>query len=355
MRLVLVTNGLRYGGAERIIEALAFDLTVRGHAVHVVATTRGGPIADALRAARIPVSVLHIASRFDARVPLKLIEVARRFRADLLHSHLAVADIATSVAAPLLGVPSVTTVHNLGTELSRLKRLLWEVALAGFERVLAVSPQVQQALPVDVPAEVVRPSLISQDEPLLPRHEARRALGIPPGVPLLLSIGRLSRVKGFDVLADAIELLRTPHVRAVVIGEGEERAALTPTRLKLVGARDDAARLLRAADMVVCPSRSEGFPQVPLHAMVAAIPVVATRVGGTPDIVRHEETGLLVPPEDPLALAGAIDALLGDTRRARTLGEAGRISLLSRGFTREAMVDEHVRIYGEVLDGSPRM
>lgn len=355
MRIVLVTNGLRFGGAERIVEALALDLTARGHAVHVVATTRGGPIADTLRTARIPVSVLHIASPLDARVPLKLFQVARRFSADLLHSHLAVADIATSTAAPLLGLPAVTTVHNLGTELSGFKRLLWRVALGGFRRILAVSEPVRRALPPDVRAEVVPPSLISRDEPLLSRQEARRALGVPAGVPVLLSVGRLCRVKGFDVLAQAVDRLATPDVRAIVLGEGEERSALAGTRLELRGAREDAARLLRAADIVVCPSRSEGFPQVPLHAMIAAVPVVATAVGGTPEIVEDDVSGLLVSPEDPFALARAIDALLRDRTRAREIGEAGRASVLSRGLTREAMADAHVEIYREVLDGSARM
>jgi glycosyltransferase involved in cell wall biosynthesis len=101
-----------------------------------------------------------------------------------------------------------------------------------------------------------------------------------------------------------------------------------------------------AADVVVSSSRSEGFPQAPLHAMAAGIPVVATRVGGTPEVVVGEETGVLVPAEDPRALAAAIDRVLEDRSLARRLGVAGRERLQTAGLTKAAMIDRTLSIYG---------
>lgn len=120
MRIVLVTNGLRYGGAERVVEALAEGLSARGDAVCVVATTRDGPVGDALRKRGIPVSILSIRSAFDARVPLELARIARRFGAEIIHSHLAVSDLATVLARTFLpGVRIVSTIHSGYLDLSK--------------------------------------------------------------------------------------------------------------------------------------------------------------------------------------------------------------------------------------------
>ena len=339
MRIALVTNGLRFGGAERIVQALAEDLMETGHTVRVIATTRDGPIGDALRAHGVPVDVLGLKSAVDLRVPVALSALLRQFRPDVVHSHLAVADIAcTAVQAP----GRVCTVHNPGVELGRLKRWLWHRALPRFRVVTAVSEAVQRSLPV--PARVIRPSLVDGC-PAIGRAEARRRLGLAPHDRIVLGVGRLSPVKGFDLLATIAPRLTG---RVAVIGEGPQRASLAG-RIDLLGARADAAETIAAADVLVMPSRSEGFPQVPLQAMAAGVPVVATRVGGTPEIVVHEGTGLLVAPEDPDALAMAIQRLLDEPEWARQLGQAGRQRLTAANFTRTAMLDATVSLYRDVV------
>jgi len=340
MRILLVTNGLAYGGAERILEALAIDLTAAGETVRVVATTRDGPIGDALRAHQIKVDVLGLRSPIDARAVIKLTRLIGAFRPAIIHSHLAVADIAVALAP--VGTPRVTTVHNSGIELDAIKRSAWHVALKRFDKVLPVGAHVGKALDPSLPIQVVHPSLIAEKP--LDRWAARARLGIPPEVPLVLAVGRLAPVKGFDILALARPLLTTPGARVAVIGEGPS----PPQGLELLGPRDDAAEVIGAADVVVCPSRSEGFPQVPLQAMAAGVPVVATRVGGTPEIVADGVTGLLVPSEDPAALAGALDRLLGDRNLARALGEAGRRRLDEAGLLRARMIAAYRSVYAEI-------
>ncbi len=339
MRILLVTNGLRYGGAERVVEALAVDLTARGDTVKVIATTRDGPIGESLRERGIHTSVLHIGSQVDARVPMKLALVAREFRPDVVHSHLAVADIATAgAAATLRRCRFVSTVHNPGVQLDRFKKTLWRRALRAFDVVTAVSERVRATLDAELNPIVLRPSLVEASDTPLSRADARRRLGLPLDAPVVMAVGRLDPIKGFDVLADAAQRIADRGVRFVVIGDGEERVRLEGTKLELLGARDDAADVLTAADIVVCPSRSEGFPQIPIHAMAVRRPVVASDVGGMGEIVVHGETGTLVPPETPEVLAAAIGELLDAPERASEMGAAGADRLAVEGFTRSAMV-----------------
>ena len=348
MRIIVVTNGLRVGGAERLIEGLAGELQAAGDDVHVVATTRDGEIGDLLRGRGIPVTILGIRTSFDARAPIKLAQLARRFRPDIVHSHLEVSDI-TTAAAKLIGLSSarlVSTVHNLGPSPKQpVKKTLWTAALARFDRVLCVSEDVKRKLPYDGGAEVLFMSTVSETDAPLARLEARAHLGLSPSAPVVLAVGRLDRDKGFDVLGEAANTV-SPNVRFVVIGDGAERAALTAyPRLELRGSLPDAATLLAAADIVVCPSRTEGLPQIILEAMAARCAIVATPVGGVPEAVVDGETGVLVPPEAPAALADAIEALLADAPRRAAYGEAGRAKLLAAGWTREATARRVREVY----------
>lgn len=353
MRLLLVTNGLTYGGAERIVEALAVQLSAAGTPVHVVAVTRDGPIGDALRRHGISVRVLGIRSPVDATAPLRLARIARDLGADIVHSHLEVSDITVALAAPAMDAKTVSTVHNLGLgalSASRWKRALWTMAIPRFDRVLAVSRAVANAAPVD--ATVVHPSVISRAAPMPDRGRMRRKLGIAEEAPLVMAVGRLSFEKGFDLLGAAAESIAKLGARVLLIGDGPERAALLRhPYLELLGARPDAGELMAAADVVVCPSRTEGFPQTPLQAMFASVPVVATGVGGMPEVVVDGETGVLVKPEDVPALADAIEALVRDRSRAQALGTQGRARVLEAGFTIEAMVARHREVYRELLSG----
>jgi len=169
--------------------------------------------------------------------------------------------------------------------------------------------------------------------------------GVEPGVfvdgrahphprPYVAAVGRLVPQKGFDVLLEAFARLDAPEVDLLIAGDGPERRRLEAlrerlglgARVHLLGAVDRAtvASLYRGARLVACPSRWEGLPLVCLEAMASGRAVVASRVDGIPDAVGDGETGLLVPPEDPVALAGALRALLEDGARRERLGARGR-------------------------------
>jgi glycosyltransferase involved in cell wall biosynthesis len=158
----------------------------------------------------------------------------------------------------------------------------------------------------------------------------RESLGVPDGAPLLLALGRLHPNKAFDLLVRALP--RLPHVHAVIAGEGPERANLEALaraegvagRLHLLGWRTDTAELFAAADLLVCPSRQEPLGNVILEAWSASRPVIAAAAAGPKELITPPRDGVLVPVEDPAALAAAIAALLGDPARATMLARNGR-------------------------------
>ncbi len=182
---------------------------------------------------------------------------------------------------------------------------------------------------------------------------------LPADAPVLVAVSRLVRQKGVDVAIDALAAIRERHPAAqlVVLGEGPLRAELAELAaqrgvsdaVSFPGRVGDVAWWLRRANVVVHPARWEGFGLALLEAMLCARPVVATAVSSIPEIVADGETGLLVPPEDPAALAEAVSALLDDPARAAALGEAGRIRAHTE-FSVARMAERTAAAYEEALN-----
>jgi glycosyltransferase involved in cell wall biosynthesis len=195
------------------------------------------------------------------------------------------------------------------------------------------------------------------------RDATRRAEGAPEGALVALALAALHRRKGLDVLLEALArpALRGAELRLWIAGEGPERHRLEQliaarglaSRVRLLGRREDKADLLAACDLLVLPSRREGLGVAALEAMACARPVLASRVGGLADAVAHERTGLLVPPEDPDALAAALARLLADPALRDRLGAAGP-ARIAEGFTAAQMSDAYARLYRELLAEVPK-
>ncbi|MEM1023414.1 MAG: glycosyltransferase [Myxococcota bacterium] len=339
MRVALVLPGLDYGGAERMVEELALAVAQHGHA-KVIATTRGGPVADRLIDAGVPVEVLGLASPFDARVPLRLRRVLRDFRPGVVHSHLAVADIATAVAGIDRPCPHWITMHNAGIELGPGKRSLWRWALRRSDARFAVAAHIAQRWG---PAELVHPSFVSPAASLDSEHRARRKASLGLGTqPLILSLGRRTPIKGVDVMAAASEQLPST-IRWLHYGPGAPPDP--PGRIEWRPPRPDVATVLAGADLFVQASRSEGFPQATLEAMWSEVPVVVTPVGGTRELVQTD--GLYVPTDDPDALAaGILRVLSGAVGRERA--RQARDRLEAQRLTREGMLEAYLERYGRI-------
>jgi glycosyltransferase involved in cell wall biosynthesis len=230
-------------------------------------------------------------------------------------------------------------------------------------RAVAISEAVAAHLAAcGVPAGAIRvvPSAVdpAQLRPARTRAAVREAEGSPAGAACLLCAAALIHRKGIDVLLEAAARLSARGLAPELwlAGDGPERVALEASarslglaaRARFRGARDDVPDLLAACDVFVLPSRREGLGVAALEAMALARPVVASRVGGLAEAVLHETTGLLVPPEDPAALADALERLLRDPALRERLGAAGPGRVAAR-HSAKAMVDAYEGLYREVL------
>jgi len=229
--------------------------------------------------------------------------------------------------ATILGLPHVVKAHGTDvnvTARSPSVRPFIRSALFNAKAAIGVSrPMLDALVALGAPPDRVILVRNGVDRAMFrPRHrtEARVSLGLPEKDKLLLFVGRLEREKGLDELIAAFHELTTKStdpISLVIVGDGSLRSELVRKtngdhRIFLVGARpaEDVARFLAAADLLVLPSWAEGTPNVVLESLAARRPVVATHVGGIPDVVRHGHTGLLVPPRDVPALASAMHAAL---------------------------------------------
>jgi glycosyltransferase involved in cell wall biosynthesis len=284
----------------------------------------------------------------------------------VLHAHWIPAGLVALSAWPRR--PVVVTVWGSDVALLRLP-LVGPLARRMLRRaasVIAVSGAMARELAaLGVPAEkvtVVLTAIDALERPAAPPSELRARLGLPADRPLALFLGRLSPVKGPDVLVEALRPLRERGVRAafVLTGEGQLRGPLEDA-VRAHGLQDEVvftgpvprervAEYLAASDVLVLPSRSEGLPHAVLEAMALGLPVVASAVGGVPEVVQDGVTGALVPPEDPRALAAALEPLLIDAGLRARYGRAGQAAFARREHTWDRVARELDALY----DGAVR-
>jgi len=268
----------------------------------------------------------------DPRTLVDLVRIIRRERIDLLHLQGHGARLFGRLAARVTGRPAIVHVH---ADYRRMpKGYPWYVraadrALAPLaERVFLVAEALRPFATTDMglgkrPVEIwhnpVDRRRFSRPTPEQ-RAASRTALGLTSATPVAITVGRLDRLKGVDLQVAAWPEVRraVPSAILLIAGEGPERTALEleaaplGDAVRFLGFRDDVERLLWAADVAVLSSRQEALSLAAVEAMATGLPVVATEVGGSPEVVRNGVTGLIVPPEDSGALARALIALLRD-------------------------------------------
>lgn len=361
MSILYLITELSVGGAQTVLLRLLRGLDRRRFRPAVACLYNGqGSVAQQIRALGIEVFDARMRGKADLGALFRLYRHIRRTRPTILHAHLFHANLPARALGRLAGVPIIIcTEHTMAMEPRWRYRLnRWTVGLA--DRVVAISANVRDfcRTQIGLPEEklVLIPNGVELPElPLPTAREARAALGLPPDGLLLGAVSRLDPAKGIDVLLEA--LVQVEDASLVVVGDGPQRAALETLAARLglsarvhwAGFQQDAVRLLPAFDLFVQPSVYEGLPTTVMEAMAAGLPVVATAVGGTPEVVVDGVTGRLVPPRDPAALAAAIHALLHDPDRRRTMGQAGR-ERVAQHFSVEQMVRRTERLYDELLE-----
>ncbi|SFT96818.1 Glycosyltransferase involved in cell wall bisynthesis [Geodermatophilus amargosae] len=260
------------------------------------------------------------------------------------------------------GCPVVVQTQHLPYALSSpRRRQAYFRAIAPVDRLIAVSAGLRRTYErIGVPTESFT-TVANGIAPLVhpvPRAEARRVLGLDAHQPVVVTVGRLTHMKAQWQLLDAAPDLvaRFPGLAVVLLGDGPLREALVERAASLgvahavrfPGHRPDARLLLAAADVFVLPSKCEGMPLAALEAMEAGLPVVATRVVGSEEVVVDGVTGALVPFGRPAELGAALAELLADPALRRRQGAAARRRYLA-GFTRDRMAQETAAVYAELL------
>jgi glycosyltransferase involved in cell wall biosynthesis len=294
----------------------------------------------------VETTVLSLPPRAYGRERAAVADLCERWRPDVVHTHGYRTDVIDSGAARKAGFPTVTTVHGFtGTGWrGRFYERLQRRAFRRFDAVVAVSRPLATLLrnEAKTPSRVHLIPNAYAAPPFATRDEARRSLGLGPGF-IAGWIGRLSHEKAPDVFLDALGFLDA-SVTGAIIGDGRHRPPPEPsTRVAWLGRVDDAARLITAFDVLVLSSRTEGTPMVLFEAMAARVPVVATAVGGVPDVVSPHEA-LLVPSERPDELARAIASIRDDPGASRARADAAAAKLAA-DFAVGSWVERYAAVY----------
>ena len=371
MRVLQLISSSGLYGAERVLLELSCYLRDNGVEVHVGALEHegAGRIAVLAEAEALGLATVGFPCKgaLDPRLPTRMARFLRTQRLDILHAHNYKVDIYGYLAC--LGAPTVTplaTCHNWLTEGIKLRTFeaLDKAALRRFPFVVAVSDAILDKLraagvPADQCARIDNGMAVSPLNGGGGKRAARRSLGLPEQGVVAVTVGRMDNFKAHHLQLRALDQLRREHglsVRLLLVGEGEQDSVLRELCGQLglddlvtfTGYLPDVRPALAAADIFLLSSIKEGLPMVLLEAMGAGLPVVSTSVGGIPEALQQGRAGLLVPPNQPSALADAVARLVRAPREASSLARAGR-RRYEACYSREAMGRSYLDLYQRLL------
>jgi glycosyltransferase involved in cell wall biosynthesis len=347
-RVAMIIQGYhpRIGGAERQLMALAPLLQERGVDVQIL-TRRYPGLAPFEMIQGVPVHRLPIPgpkALASMTFTIAALPLLRRLRPDVIHAHELFSPTTTAVTAKRwLGIPVVVKILRGGIagDILRLKhKTFGDRRIANFRRnvdaFITISEEIDAELAgIGIPPER-RPFIPNGVDthrfaplPSAQKQAQRAALGLPATGPIAVFAGRLASEKRIDQLVSVWPAVRAAHPDAhlVVLGTGPEEEALKRSAgagVHFAGRTEDVAPYLQAADLFVLPSATEGLSNALLEAMSCGLVTIATSVGGAPDLIEHDVSGWLIPPDQPPALQAALLTLLGDPARWDRLGQRAR-------------------------------
>jgi glycosyltransferase involved in cell wall biosynthesis len=360
VNIVHVLSSYGVGGQERVALDLAAGQVARGHRVSVVslAPPPDGPLAAEFAAAGVETITIAKGRGVDPTLVPKLARAFRARGAEIVHTHNPQPMIYGAPAARLAGARAIHSKHGKNPA-TRAQWLLRRAAAQCVHRFVAVSDttaaqaRARREAPLDrimVIPNGIRLERFHRD--LGTRSEVRSELGIPQDAWVIATVGRIDDNKNQPLLVRAAAPLLGADVHLVVVGDGPARAELDASVralgasaqfVHLLGRRMDVARLFSGFDVFALSSISEGLPLVIPEAMASELPIIATSVGGLPDIIEDGITGLLCRVDES-ELRSRLESLTSDRRRARELGAAARVASLSK-FSADRMIDAYLGLY----------
>ncbi len=372
-----VVLSLDCGGLERIVLALVREGLRLEQKVSVVCLERLGALAAGIDALNVPVVCLQKLPGLRLCLVPALIRVFRELRPDVVHTHQSGALFYSGLAARLARVPLVVHTehgnhfhHGDSSVATRLRKwCLWRLSGSHAASFFCVTK--------DIAAELATRRLIPRRKlEFIPngidtstfaeptdREALRRSLGFPVDASVIGTVGRLNEIKQQDVLIRAFASVRKEHssARLLLVGDGPMRSRLEQLANELdlngtvhfAGYQSEPERYLHAMDVFALTSRTEGMPLAILEAWGSGLPVVASAVGGIPDLIQHGCNGLLFPGRDEARLASLICELLREPKQAHSLGEAGRRVVMTR-YNVQRMAYDYQDRYRRLL-GRERM
>jgi glycosyltransferase involved in cell wall biosynthesis len=372
IRLLKVVPTFMCGGTENQFMALARSLDPARFDLEFACLRRWGAFAEELDQRRIPllecdVTTFRSVSAFGQQAKLAR-HIARR-HIDVVHAYSFYGNVFAVPPARLAGAPLViASIRDRAPYLTPMQKRAQRYACQFADCILVnatavkdwlIGEQYDPSKIVVIPNGVDMTRFRKADGPA----DVMQQLGILPGAPVVCVVSRLNRLKGLEQFLEAVPHVQAefPAARFLIVGDTNpsdraywsvltglaERLRISD-RITFAGQRDDVPNLLRHVSVSVMPSLNEALSNVVLESMAAGAPIVATRVGGTPEAIEDGVTGLLVPPADSCALAGAICRLLADRSLAARLGAAAESSVSER-FSMERMVAETERLYRTLL------
>ncbi|MFZ5825024.1 MAG: glycosyltransferase [Bacillota bacterium] len=372
LRILHIITGLTVGGAQQLLLETLPELKANGHEVQLIGLYPG-PLAKEFVSRGIPVTELSLKGMVDPRTFWRLLAEIRRFSPDIVHTHLGKADNYGRTAAWLAGVKRiVTTVHNVEDwKENRVLRFVDAFTAKLCDRIVACSGRVADHLlslgNVNSSKVVtIQNGLDLRNWPLPLQEDAgatRRELGFTEKDFVVGTLGRMEVQKGHAFLVEAAAIAREQgcNVKLLFVGDGSLRQTLVDLvaerglseHVVFAGVRRDTKALLAAMDLFALPSLWEGLPIALLEAMAANRCIVATPVGGVPEVIENGYSGLLVPPGDAESLAQAIMMCKKDRTLASQLSDGARRSV-EESFSLDVGVTKLLNVYQELAYSTQR-
>ncbi|MFA5143020.1 MAG: glycosyltransferase [Candidatus Omnitrophota bacterium] len=357
--IMQIVPSLECGGMEKLAIDLAERLKIAGYLSSICCLDRAGDLTNQAEAKGIDVVVMSRKPGIDMSLPITLSKILKNKKVDIAHTHNLEAMIYGTLAARFAGIPVVINTRH-GREDKRANWLFWSMNNA----VIAISEDAKRRfltfnrIKYDKLRVIYNGIDAASSEKLDTRSIKEKIFKVDARYKIIGTVSRLSEEKYQVALLDAFQKVSqaVKNVILVFVGDGPLKQALHNYSEKLgiadkiifLGFRADAREIVEAFDIFALPSLTEGISLSLLEAMAARKPVVATNVGGNPEVVVDGDTGILVPPKDPQKMAEAIIKLIQNSDLAKKMGQAGR-KRMEEKFSLNRMVNEYELIYEECL------